>query len=207
MHRMVISLGCLLAVTVAVWTASGRAADKNVNWPAYAGDKGSTKYSPLDQINKDTIKNLKIAWRRSGMPEELRETFPNVQAPLNYQHTPLMIDGLLYMNTAVGVITALDPATGKTVWYDLPPLRADGQGPQRGASTRSIAYWTDGCDARIITNMGTSLVALNAKTGAAPTGAARRSTRRPASWTCRPCICRTSSHWASHNTLNRRRRT
>jgi quinoprotein glucose dehydrogenase len=154
-----------LALAVAAWSLVGRAADKNVNWAAYAGDKGSTKYSPLDQINKDTIRNLKIAWRKSGMPEELRATFPNVQAPLNYQHTPLMIDGLLYMNTAVGVVTALDPATGRTVWSDVPPMRADGQGPQRGASTRAIAYWTDGRDARILTNMGASLVALNARTG------------------------------------------
>ena len=39
----------------------GGAADKSRDWPAYGGDKGSTKYSPLDQINKDTIKNLRIA--------------------------------------------------------------------------------------------------------------------------------------------------
>src|SRR5262245_44948308 len=159
-----LTLGAIV-IALSAWTLTGRAADKNVNWSAYAGDKGSTKYSPLDQINKDTIRNLKIAWRKSGMPEELRATFPNVQAPLNYQHTPLMIDGVLYMNTAVGVVTALDPATGRTIWYDVPPPRPDGQGPQRGASTRAIAYWTDGRDARIVTNMGTNLVALNAKTG------------------------------------------
>ena len=65
MHRK-IGLVAVVALAVAIATMAGRAADKNRDWPAYAGDKGSTKYSPLDQINKDTIKNLKIAWRRSG---------------------------------------------------------------------------------------------------------------------------------------------
>jgi len=155
----------LVVVAVAAWTMAGRAADKNRDWPAYAGDKGSTKYSSLDQINKDTIKNLKIAWRRSGMPEELREQFPNTQAPANYQHTPLMVDGVLYISTAVGAVAALDPATGKTLWFDALPPRPDGQGPARGAPTRSIAYWTDGRDSRILANVGANLVALNAKTG------------------------------------------
>ena len=129
------------------------------------GDKGGTKYSPLDQINKDTIKNLKIAWRRSGVPEELKASFPDANAPANYQHTPLMVDGVLYMSSAVGAVVALDPATGKTLWFDTLPPRPDGQGLARGGATRSIAYWTDGRDARIVTNVGANLVALNAKTG------------------------------------------
>jgi quinoprotein glucose dehydrogenase len=163
--RRILWFGLAVSVAVAASTIAGRAADKNRDWPAYGGDKGSTKYSSLDQINKDTIKNLKIAWRRSGMPEEMRDQFPNTQAPANYQHTPLMVDGVLYVSTAVGAVAALDPATGKTLWFDALPPRPDGQGPARGASTRSIAYWTDGRDARIVANVGANLVALNAKTG------------------------------------------
>ncbi|MEP7306869.1 MAG: pyrroloquinoline quinone-dependent dehydrogenase [Acidobacteriota bacterium] len=164
MRGKTLSIGVVAVIAIA-WTMAGRAADKNRDWPAYAGDKGSTKYSSLDQINKDTIKNLKIAWRRSGMPEEMREQFPNTQAPANYQHTPLMVDGVLYISTAVGAVAALDPATGKTLWFDALPPRPDGQGPARGAPTRGIAYWTDGRDSRILANVGANLVALNAKTG------------------------------------------
>ena len=71
--------------------------------------RASTKYSPLDQINKDNVKNLQIAWRRSGLPEELRASFPDAQAPANYQHTPLVVDGLLYMSTAVGAVDRARP--------------------------------------------------------------------------------------------------
>ena len=164
MHRK-LGLVAVVALAVAIATMAGRAADKNRDWPAYAGDKASTKYSPLDQIDKDSIKNLKIAWRRSGCPRSCGRVYPNTLAPANYQHTPLMVDGLLYMSTAVGAVTALDPATGKTVWFDTLPPRPDGQGPARGGPTRSIAYWTDGRDSRILANVGTNLVALNAKTG------------------------------------------
>jgi quinoprotein glucose dehydrogenase len=146
-------------------TMAGQAADKDRDWAAYGGDKGGTKYSPLDQINKDTIKNLKIAWRKSGVPEELKASFPDANAPANYQHTPLMVGGVLYMSSAVGAVVALDPATGKTLWFDTLPPRTDGQGLARGGATRSLAYWTDGRDARIVTNVGANLVALNAKTG------------------------------------------
>ena len=41
-----------------VGVSQGRAADGDRDWPAYAGDKASTKYSPLDQINAGNVKNL-----------------------------------------------------------------------------------------------------------------------------------------------------
>jgi len=156
----------VLAAAIAVATSglAGRAAGANSDWPAYAGDKASTKYSALDQINRGNLKGLTIAWRRSALPEELRTLYPDAQAPTNYQHTPLVVDGLLYMSTAVGVVMALEPTTGKTVWMDTLPKGADGR-PGRGGATRGVAYWSDGRDARIITNVGSNLVALNAKTG------------------------------------------
>jgi glucose dehydrogenase len=179
----------VIALVVAVGAIVGRAADpKDLEWRAYSGDTASTKYSPLDQINKDTIKNVRIAWRQSGMPMEMRELFPNVQAPNNYEHTPLMVGGLLYMSTAAGTVAALDPATGKVAWFDTPSQRSAPAPPQpttapgngrggapagintappagRGAATRGVAYWTDGRDQRIIATTGQYLVALNAKNG------------------------------------------
>jgi quinoprotein glucose dehydrogenase len=161
------TLSLLAAVTSACTPDGAPLAAKGPvgEWRAYGADKAGTKYSPLDEINRDTIGNLRIAWRRSSMPEELLADFPNTAGARNFQHTPLLIDGLLYMSSVVGAVVALDPTTGKTVWYDHLPPRADGTGLTRGGSTRSLAYWTDGTDARIVTNVGSSLVALNARTG------------------------------------------
>ena len=55
----------LLSIVAALTPArlSGQSGAKNGEWRSYGGDAGSTKYSPLDQINRDNVKNLRIAWR------------------------------------------------------------------------------------------------------------------------------------------------
>jgi glucose dehydrogenase len=161
MRRKTLVAGLVLAAAIAAWTVAGSAADKKGDWPVYSGDKGSTKYSPLDQINRTTIKSLRIAWQQSSVPDELKALFPDAQGSQNWQNTPIMADGLLYMSSAVGAIVALDPATGKVVWFDTPP----GTPPARTGSTRGVAYWANGNDSRIFAMNGPNLIALNAKTG------------------------------------------
>jgi quinoprotein glucose dehydrogenase len=135
-------------------------------WRAWAADVRATRYSPLDQINRDTVKRLRIAWRQSAMPDVLRaEPGGTLPAPNNYQHTPLMVNGLLYMSTGIGAVAALDPGTGKVVWHDQAPASADGGLRAGSAANRGMAYWADGSDTRIITLVGPYLVALDAKTG------------------------------------------
>jgi quinoprotein glucose dehydrogenase len=51
------------AVTLATITASGQSGARNGEWRTYAGDLGSTRYSPLDQINAGNFGKLEIAWR------------------------------------------------------------------------------------------------------------------------------------------------
>ena len=121
MRRKMLVLGLAVAAAVTVWTVAGSAADNSREWPAYSGDKGSTNNSSLDQINRNTIKSLRIAWRQSAVPDELKTLFPNMQGPTNWQNTPIMAGGLLYMTSGVGAVVALDPATGKVVWFDTPP--------------------------------------------------------------------------------------
>jgi quinoprotein glucose dehydrogenase len=174
---------------VLVLGATLRSADPDGEWRAWAADKAATRYSPLDQINRNTVKNLTIVWRQSGSPEELKATANYRLAPSNYEHTPLMIGGLLYVSTGMGTVAALDAATGKMVWFDPPPASpapappsptlpafSAGAGGGRGrggaggeggggTATRGVAFWNDGQDGRIIAVVGQYLVALNAKTG------------------------------------------
>ena len=137
MRKVALSVPFIL-IGLAVWTLTGGAADADRDWPAYAGDKASTKYSPLEQINKDTIKNLRVAWTRSGLPEELRPTFPDAQAAANYQHTPLVVGGVMYMSSAVGAVVALDPRRarrcGTTAFHFARMGRARRAAGPRGAS-------------------------------------------------------------------------
>jgi glucose dehydrogenase len=50
----------LTAMTAALFAQSGA---PNGEWRYYGGDAGSTRYAPLDQINKQNVKDLRIAWR------------------------------------------------------------------------------------------------------------------------------------------------
>ena len=165
MRRRTLSFAAVALAIIAFWSFSSRAADRKEDWPAYSGDKGATKYSALDQITSGNVKNLRVAWKQSFVPPELRAVYGEATGGTNYNHTPLVVDGVMYMSSGVGAVTALDPATGKVLWFDRLPPRPDGQGLSRSGSTRSIAYWSDGKDARIITNVGSNLVALNARTG------------------------------------------
>ena len=167
MRRRMLTVGLAMTLALAAWTVGGRAADKsekNRDWPAYAGDKASTKYSSLDQINERTIKDLRVAWRQPGVPDELKPLFPTAQGPTNWENTPVMAGGLLYMSSGVGTVVALDPATGKVVWFDVPP-HDEGKPPARAGSTRGVAYWANGNDSRIFAMNGANLIALNARTG------------------------------------------
>ncbi|MDP6579726.1 MAG: PQQ-binding-like beta-propeller repeat protein [Vicinamibacterales bacterium] len=132
-------------------------------WLYFGGDKAFTRYSPLDQIDRDNVKELRIVWRRPAVDPELRVAFPDLQPDAYLKSTPLMIDGVLYAPNALGLVDAFDPATGETVWRQ-PPLAATME-EVVGRSTRGVDYWTDGTDQRLFLVRGEYLYALNLKTG------------------------------------------
>jgi quinoprotein glucose dehydrogenase len=112
-------------------------------WRYYSGDPGSTKYSPLDQIDKTTVKNLRIAWRRPAIDPGLIKRYGAPQISNNFRATPLMINGVLYSPNAVGLVEAFDAGSGTTVWIQEPPPGREGP---RGDSTRGLSYWRAGSD-------------------------------------------------------------
>jgi len=54
-------------------------------WRWYSGDLGSSKYSALDQINKDNVSQLKIAWRRSGVDESIKQRKADLSVPRDFR--------------------------------------------------------------------------------------------------------------------------
>src|SRR6188472_2873956 len=140
--------------------ASARqASDSQGEWKYYSGDNGSTKYSPLDQINKSNVASLKIAWRRPQVDPGLLKG-ATIRPLNNFRSTPIMVDGVVYASNGIGLAEAFDPGTGRTLWVQDPS--GDGL---RGSANRGVAYWGQGADARIITFRGPYLYALNPKTG------------------------------------------
>src|SRR5262245_50336042 len=143
-------------------------------WVSYSADAGSTKYSPLDQINPGNVKNLKIAWRAPAVDPALKEKFPKIAGTNYYRATPLMVGRTLYVQTGLGFAQALDAATGRALWTQQ-PLTNDLQGLVGAPASRGVAYWrdrdrttttTDASDTdRILTVRRNYLFALSAKTG------------------------------------------
>src|SRR6184192_2421601 len=130
-------------------------------WWTYGGDLASTRYSPLDQINKDNFKTLEVAWR-------FKTDFLGPRPEFNLQGTPLMIDGILYATAGTRrAVVALDAATGELLWMHSENEGKRGESAPRQLSGRGLAYWTDGREERVLyVTPGYCLVALNAKTGA-----------------------------------------
>jgi quinoprotein glucose dehydrogenase len=147
-----------------VWSTApvfGQYGAKNGEWRAYAGEPGSTKYSPLDQINKENAKTLRVAWR-------FKTDNLGPRADFNMQVTPLMVNGVLYAQAGTRRnVVALDPTTGEQLWMWRMDEGKRGESAPRQGSGRGVAYWTDGKgDERILSiTPGYHLVALNAKTG------------------------------------------
>ena len=84
-------------------------------WTHYGGNAASQKYSPLDQINKDNIGKLAIAWRWASPDNAVVDANPTAR-PGGYADTPLMVKGVLYTVTSLGQIAAINPGTGQTIW-------------------------------------------------------------------------------------------
>ena len=135
-----------LAATTAVVLAAQRPPSNSAaagEWRYYGGDSASTKYSPLGQITRANVNQLQIAWRWSSPDNEIAKANP-VARPAGYQDTPIMVNGVLYTTTSLGIYVAIDPATGRTLWQYDPEIWKLGRPPNLGFTHRGTAYWTDG---------------------------------------------------------------
>ena len=74
------------------------------DWLMWRRTLDSWGYSPLDQINRENVGELRMVWSRA------------LNAPGRQQGTPLVYDGVMYMPNPSDVIQALDAVTGDLIW-------------------------------------------------------------------------------------------
>lgn len=138
------------------------------SWPAYGGDPGGRRFSSLTQIDSSNVTRLRLAWvYRTGdlMHEQSR-----------FEATPLFVDGMLYVSTPLGRVSAVDPVTGAERWtYDA---RVDLTRDYGDFANRGVSYWRDSkaaagsvCSTRVyIATVDARLIAIDAATGKACAG-------------------------------------
>lgn len=103
-------------------------------------------YSPLDEINKDNVGDLQLAWSWAMTPGRTEET-------------PLAHDGVLYITNHAHKIQALDGATGDLIW-EYQHVLPEGAPTPRGIRSKALYG-----DMLINATSDAHLVALDAKTG------------------------------------------
>jgi quinohemoprotein ethanol dehydrogenase len=120
------------------------------DWPGYGRTFGELHYSPLSEINPDSVRKLGLAW------------FLNLGRE-NSATQPIAVGGILYFATGHSHVHAVDAASGKLLWrYDPRAAEAAGPNLRLGWGSRGIAWWND----KIYTaTQDGRLIAIDAKTG------------------------------------------
>ena len=117
------------------------------DWTYWRRTPQSQGYSPLDQINKDNVGQLSLAWVW-GM-EEGRS-----------QPAPLVRNGIIFIPNFGNVVQALDGRDGTLLWEYRRQFPEDGRS---GGQLRTLAMWEDMI---YVATTDAHLVALDARTGA-----------------------------------------
>ena len=106
-------IGCSPKPTV-VDDATLRAADgDSANWVTYGRTYSEQRYSPLKQIDEQSVSKLGLAWTYNF------ETLRGVEA------TPLVKDGVMYTTSAWSIVYAFDAKTGNELWKFDPKVPKD----------------------------------------------------------------------------------
>ena len=118
------------------------------DWLIVRGNYQAWSHSPLTQINKSNVQNLRLAWVWA-----MHEGGAN-------EPTPLVHNGILYLANTDNIVQALDARTGELIWENH--VRPAGrQGGGTGA-TRNLAIYQDKI---FLATTDARLAALDARTG------------------------------------------
>jgi len=117
------------------------------DWLSWRRTVDGHGYSPLDDIDRDNVDDLKLAWVLA-MGEGSNQT------------TPLVHDGIMYLVVPGNIVQALDAATGDLIWEYAYPYPPDSK--TLGGPTRNIAIYGERV---FMATYDAAIVALDARTG------------------------------------------
>lgn len=148
-------------VQYAAGQATASTAAAGLNWTSYGRTGDGARYAPFDQINRENVSRLEVAWTaRTGFIADQSQH-------LQDQNTPLYVDGTLYQCASGSQVTALDGVTGAIRWQFDP--QAAGNSPY-WKRCRTLGYFDpgpeDACGPRIVlTTVDQRMIALRAEDG------------------------------------------
>ena len=121
------------------------------SWLSYGRTYDEQRYSPLDQINKETIDQVGLAW------------FADMTTSRGQEATPIVVDGALYISTSWSNVWAFNVRTGELLWeFDPEVDRAYGRKACCDVVNRGVAVW----EGKVFVGaLDGRLIALDSKTG------------------------------------------
>lgn len=139
-------LNILLFVVGAGCKNRSDVAGQHETWRDYGGGPDQSKYVIANDINKNTVSQLQVAWKYSTEDDRV------------YQWNPVIVDTIMYVLAKNSSLVALNALTGKEIW-----IHAN----LRGITGRGINYWEskDRKDRRLLFQMNNYLQAIDALTG------------------------------------------
>jgi alcohol dehydrogenase (cytochrome c) len=101
----------IFAVMVGGCTPSGDGlvAPPTDSWPTNGGNWYNQRYSPLTQINRDTVAGLKGVWHT-------RLNGSGIGPQYSGEAEPLVVDGVVYVSTGANDVFAVSVASGEILW-------------------------------------------------------------------------------------------
>ena len=153
------ALSALVAAMAVAGTAQAGVTDKDIlNDQMSTGDvltngmglRGQ-RYSPMDKINTETVKDMRPVWAFSFGGEKQR----------GQESQPMIKDGVMYVTASYSRVFAVDTKTGEELWEYNARL-PDGIMPCCDVINRGVALYDD---LVIFGTLDAKLVALNNKTG------------------------------------------
>jgi quinohemoprotein ethanol dehydrogenase len=122
-------------------------------WTTYGGNLYNQRYSSLDQINKDTVKDLKGAW----------VYHTNIfNQGTSFESSPIVVDGTMYLTGPQSQVYALDARNGQEKWKYTPNIDVLGLPLCCGQVNRGVAV-ADGLV--FVGQVDAKLTALDENTG------------------------------------------
>ncbi len=122
------------------------------NWLAYGRTYSEQRFSPLTEINADSVKRLGLAW------------YLDLPHDRSLVGTPLVVNGIMYFVGSYNVTYAVEAATGRLVWsYDPKVIEQSGERLRvMWDSSRGLAFWNGKV---YVATIDGRLIALDANTG------------------------------------------
>ncbi len=145
----VTTVSTVIVAALGVLSDSGHAqqrAPERKTWNDYGGSPDNAKYMTLDDITKENVSQLSVAW-----------VYPT-QDDNTYVFNPIIVDNTMYVLARNRSLVALDATTGREIWVH--------EGLE-GIAPRGINYWEskDRKDRRLLFQMNSYLQAIDARTG------------------------------------------